>query len=91
MPVFKYFMVVGSALLALLFVSDAYFGEAESRFDRSYYEGAIYTPRLDDLATQEARFTRDVTPANRVKDVFAQFVPNEAKRAKRSSAVTVIR
>ena len=93
MPVFRYFIVVGSALLVLLFVSDAYFGEAESRFDRSLFESALYTPRLEDVvATKEVVFTRDVTPANRVRDVFAQFVPGEARRAKRySSTATVIR
>jgi hypothetical protein len=42
--------------------------------------------------TAELRFTRDATPANRVKEVFAQFVPNENKRGKRySSLATVIR
>ena len=93
MPVWKYFTVVGSALLGLLFVSDAYFAEAESRFDGSLYESALYTPRLEDVAaTKQALFTRDVTPANRVRDVFAQFVPNEARRGKRySSTATVIR
>jgi hypothetical protein len=95
MPVFKYFAVVGSALLVLLFVSDAYFGddESNSRFNGSLYESAIYAPRLEEVAErQELRFTRDVTPANRVRDVFAQFIPNEGKRGKRySSTATVIR
>ena len=93
MPIFRYFTVVGSALLALLFVSDAYFGEAESRFDGSLYESALYQPRLEEIAAPPTvRFTRDVTPANRVREVFAQFVPNEARRGKRySSAATVIR
>ena len=81
MPVFRYFSVAGSALLALLFVTDAYFGGAESRsrFDRSLFESATYASRLEEVvATKEFRFTRDVTPANRVREVFAQFVP--AKR-----------
>jgi hypothetical protein len=95
MPVFKYFAVVGSALLVLLFVSDAYFGDSESnsRFNGSLYESALYAPRLDEIAvTTELRFTRDATPANRVKEVFALFVPNESKRGKRySSVATVIR
>jgi len=94
MPIFKYFAVVGSALLVFLFVSDAYFGddESNSRFNGSLYESAIYAPRLEQtVATEELRFTRDVTPANRVKEVFAQFVPNEGKRGKRySSTATVI-
>jgi hypothetical protein len=93
MPIFKYFAVVGSALLVLLFISDAYFGDSDLRFNGSLYESAFYAPRLEEIAvTTELRFTRDVTPANRVKEVFAQFVPNENKRGKRySSAATVIR
>ena len=90
MPISKYFVVVGSALLALLFVSDAYFGDAasRSRFDGSLYDSALYAPRPEEVvATKEFRFTRDVTPANRVKEVFAQFVPSEAKRGKRYSSV----
>jgi hypothetical protein len=95
MPVFRYFAVTGLALLVLLFVSDAYFGDSErdSRFNGSLYESALYAPRLDEIAvTTELRFTRDATPANRVKEVFALFVPNESKRGKRySSVATVIR
>ena len=93
MPVFRYITFVGSALLALLFVSDAYFSEAESRFDGSLYESALYLPRPEEIeAPPVVRFTRDVTPANRVREVFAQFVPNEARRGKRySTTATVIR
>ena len=95
MPIFKYFAVAGSGLLLCLFLSDAYFGDDEgnSRFHASLYENTIYQPRLEEtVATPEVRFTRDVTPANRVKEVFAQFVPNEGKRARRySSTGTVIR
>jgi hypothetical protein len=90
MPIFRYFAVAGSALLALLFVFDACFGDNEtsSRFDGSLYESAIYAPRLEEIvATKELRFTRDVTPANRVKEVFAQFVPSEGKRGKRYSSI----
>jgi hypothetical protein len=94
MPVFKYFAVVGSALLVFLFVSNAYFGddESNSRFNGSLYESAIYAPRLEQtVATAELRYTRDVTPADRVKEVFAQFVPNEGKRGKRySSTATAV-
>lgn len=95
MPVFKYFAVVGSALLVLLFVSDAYFGDSEShaRFNGSLYESALYAPRLEETpVAAEPRFTRDATPANRIKEVFAQFVPNDNRRGKRySSLATVIR
>jgi hypothetical protein len=86
MPIFKYFAVVGSALLVFLFACDAYFGddESNSRFNGSLYERSIYAPRIEEIvATEELRFTRDITPADRVKDVFARFVFNEAKRGKR--------
>jgi hypothetical protein len=88
MPIFKYFAVVGSALLVFLFVSDAYFGdnESNSRFSGSLYESATYAPRLEETAVAaELQFTRDVTPVDRVKEVFALFVPNESKRVKRYS------
>jgi hypothetical protein len=77
---FKYFAIVGSTLLVFLFVSDVNFGdnESNSRFNGSLYENAIYAPRLEEIvATEELRFTRDVTPANRVNEGFAQFVPNK--------------
>jgi hypothetical protein len=82
MLIFKYFAVVGSALFVFLFVSGAYFGdENNSRFNGSLYESAVYAPRLEEtVVTAELRFTRDVTPADRVKEVFGQFVPNEGKR-----------
>jgi hypothetical protein len=88
MPILKYFAVVGSALLVLLFVSDACLrdSESDSRFDGSLYQSAIYAPRLVETLT-EPRFTRDATPADRVREVFAQFVPNEGKRGKRYSSV----
>jgi hypothetical protein len=95
MLIFKYFSVVGSTLLVLLFVSDAYFGDPESnsRFNGSLYESAIYAPRLEETGVKsELRFTRDVTPSDRVKEVFAQFIPNESKRGRRlSSTATIIR
>jgi hypothetical protein len=95
MPIFKYFAVTGSALCVFLFVSEAYFGDGESepRFNGSLYESATYLPRLEETAvTAEVRFTRDAIPAGRVKEVFAQFVPNENKRGRRySSAATIIR
>ncbi|MGB9115922.1 hypothetical protein [Bradyrhizobium sp.] len=88
MPIFKYFAVVGSTLLVLLFVSDAYFGdnESNSRFNGSLYESATYAPRLEEtVVAAELQFTRDVTPVDRVKEVFALFVANESKRVKRYS------
>jgi hypothetical protein len=88
MPISKYFTYAGSTLLVLLFVSNAYLADDESnlRFDGSLYESALYAPRAQETAaTTELRFTRDVTPAVRVKEVFALFVPNERRRSKRYS------
>jgi hypothetical protein len=89
MPISKYFAVTASALLAFLFITDAYFGDAaSSRFDASLYDSALYAPRQEEVvATRELRFPRDVTPAHRVREVFAQFVPSEARRGKRYSAI----
>ena len=88
MPIFNYFTYVGSALFVLLFVSNAYLTDDESnlRFDGSLYQSAMYAPRAEETsATVELRFTRDVTPAVRVREVFAVFVPNERRRNKRDS------
>jgi hypothetical protein len=88
MPISKYFTYAGSALLVLLFVSNAYLtdGESDLRFDGSLYESALYAPRVEEIrTTAERRFTRDVTPAVRVREVFAVFVPNERRRGKRDS------
>jgi hypothetical protein len=92
MPVGKYFTFAGSALLALLFVLDACFGDhSSSRFDASLFDSAHYAPRIGEIAAaREFRFARDVTPASRVKDVFAQFVPSEARRGKRQSPPIII-
>jgi hypothetical protein len=89
MPILKNSSVVGSALLALLFVCGAYFcdDEINYRFDGLLYQSMIYEPRLEEMALAPERdLTRDVTPASRVKAVFAQFVPNENKRERRFSS-----
>jgi hypothetical protein len=88
MPVYKYFTVAGSALLVFLFISNAYLTDDESnlRFDGSLYARALYAPRVEETRTiAELRFTRNVTPAVRVREVFAVFVPNERRRNKRDS------
>jgi hypothetical protein len=92
MPILKDLAVAGSALLVFLAVSGAYFGDDEShwRFDASLYESTLYAPRLAEAA--ELRFSRDVTPADRVSEVFGRFGPNESKRGRRyTSAAAVIR
>jgi hypothetical protein len=92
MPISRYFSVVGSILLALLFVSDAYFGESEPRFDGSFYQSATYAPLLETPIATERQFTHDVTPAARIREVFSQFGANEGKRGRRYSSLdTVIR
>jgi hypothetical protein len=88
MPLSKYFTCAGSALLVLLFVSNAYFadGEADLRFDGSLYESALYAPRIEEVRmTSERRFPLDITPAVRVREVFAVFVPNERRRNRRDT------
>ena len=85
MPVLRYFAIAGSALLVFLFVSDAYFGdESNSRFNGSLYESATYVPRVEEpTSVAELRFTRDASPADHVREVFAQFAANEGRRARR--------
>jgi hypothetical protein len=88
MPIIKYFTTVGSTLLALLLVTGAYLNDDEShrRFDGSLYSSALYAPRQQETrATAELRLPRDVTPAVRVREVFAMFVPNERRRSRRES------
>ncbi|MBW8855195.1 MAG: hypothetical protein JF604_12925 [Bradyrhizobium sp.] len=89
MPIFKYFAVVGSALFVLLFVSDACLrdSENETRFDGSLFQSAIYAPLIEDAVT-EPRFTHDATPADRIREVFTQFVPNEGRRSKRYASAS---
>ena len=87
MPIFKD-TVVGTTLLVLLLISNAYFRDDDSnlRFDGSLYASALYAPRVEETqTTAELRLTRDVTPAVRVREVFAVFVPNERRRNKRDS------
>jgi len=76
-----------AGVYALLLVCDVAFGVGEARFDDNYYLASFYAPRL----TYECRFAGNITPATRVADAFAQFTPGEAKPAKRTSPVTIIR
>jgi hypothetical protein len=94
MPLSNYSTVAGSTLLVLLFGLGVYFADdaGNARFNGSFYESATYAPRLEE-AVMEVRFTRDASPADRIREVFGQFVPNEIRRGKRysSAATTVIR
>jgi hypothetical protein len=88
MPVSRYSAIAGAILLAVLFASSAYQADeiGHLRFDGSLYDSAIYAPRQAEIeATTEPRLARDVTPAARVSEVFAVFVPNERRRGKRDT------
>jgi hypothetical protein len=88
MPVSRYSAIAGLVLLGSLFASSAYRADDAShlRFDGSLYESALYAPRRADVeATTEPGLARDVTPAARVSEVFAVFVPNERRRGKRDT------
>lgn len=94
MPVSRYSTVVATTLLISFFALDAYFGDdaGNPRFNGAFYESATYAPRPDE-AVVEFRSARDATPADRIKDVFGQFVPSDSRRGKRysSAAATIIR
>lgn len=85
MPIFRYFAIAGSALLVLLFVSEAYLGDdGDQRFDGSLYDSATYVPRSEaTLAVAELQFTHDATPADHIREIFSQFVANDSRRRKR--------
>ena len=93
MPISSYSVVTGSTLLVLLFISDAFLGDRTSdlRFDASFYESVTYAPsRVEPATRAERRRTREVTPATRIREVFAQFVPNEGKRGKRYASFEAV-
>lgn len=85
MPVSRYSTIACSVLLAWLFVLSAYLGDAgDGQFDGSLFDSAQYAPRRAET-TMEPGLARDVTPAVRVREVFAVFVPNERRRGKRDT------
>jgi hypothetical protein len=67
--------------------------KGNSHFSGSLPERAVYAPGMAMdmvVANPEPSSTRDITPAARVREAFAQFVPDDGKRWKRySSAATV--
>ena len=92
MPVFRFFRSRDPrcwrcCLFATPCVND------ETRFNGSIYESATYAPRAEEiLAKAEINFNRDASAADRVREVFGQFIPNEARRGNRySSRGTIIR
>jgi hypothetical protein len=91
MPVFKYFITVGPALLALLVIVDAVFGDGPPRFNDAIYNSALYAPRMAPAGGRQPIDFAAITPADRVKQVFGQFSASDSKRLKRySSASTAI-
>ena len=88
MSVLREIAAAVAGVSALIVVCDACFGVGEARFDDDYYRSSFYAPRSN--ATNEARFASHLTPAARVSDAFAQFMPGEAKPGKRYSSLTAI-
>ena len=87
MPVFRYFVCAGPALLALLVIINAVFGEGPPRFTDAIYNSALYAPRAD-TRSMRPQSGVDATPADRVKGVFGQFSANDSKRLKRYSSAS---
>jgi hypothetical protein len=67
MPISKTFTFGGTALLVLLFAGHAYL------YQSFFHEGVS-------LATNERRLAADITPASRIRETFALFVPGDARR-----------
>ncbi len=67
MPISKTFTFAGTALLVLLLACHAYV------YDAWFHEGAR-------LTTDERRMADDITPAARVRETFALFVPGDTRR-----------
>jgi hypothetical protein len=90
MQMLKDLAAAATGLLVFLVVSGAVFGDDEARLDASLYESSLYAPRAEEAA--ELRYAPGTTPADRVREVFARFGPDDGKRGKRyASAGTVIR
>lgn len=74
MPLGKYFTIVGSALLALLFACSAYFNDdADDTSSRS----ALVVRK--GLGTEELRLTEDAAPVDRIRETFDVFIPGNAR------------
>jgi len=65
--------------------------KGNSHFSGALPEPAVYAPRSAEVvAKPEPPLTPDVTPAQRIREVFAQFVPDEGKRWKRYSSAAMV-
>jgi hypothetical protein len=67
MPISKTFTFAGTALLVFLLTCHAYV------YDAWFHEGVR-------LSTNERRMAEDITPAARIRETFALFVPGDARR-----------
>jgi hypothetical protein len=82
-PILKECAMIVPAILALLMLSETYFGvdEASSRFDDSLFASATYARPLEGTgARAERNFAQDVTPARRVNEIFGQFASPGTRR-----------
>ena len=86
---FRSFGATLVAAVAVLFVSDALFGNDNYRFDRSLYSSALYAPRQPQSTAATPGFDAAMTPAERIRETFGQFTVSTAKRY--SSRATIIR
>ena len=73
MPVSKTFTMAGSTLLVLVFTCHAYL------YDTWFHEGVR-------LTTDERHMADEITPAARIRETFALFVPGDAKRTRNDAA-----
>jgi hypothetical protein len=78
MAISKCFTFMGTALLVLLFACHAYFYQAYFQ-EGDFQEGNFREGT--GLAT-ERRLADDVSPAARIRETFALFVPGDAKRTR---------
>ncbi|MFZ5736346.1 MAG: hypothetical protein ACOY6K_05625 [Pseudomonadota bacterium] len=86
---FRSFGATLVAAVAVLFVSDALFGNDSYRFDRSLYDSALYAPRHVPSTTATLEFDQAMTPAERIRETFSQFSVSSPRRY--SSRATIIR
>jgi hypothetical protein len=66
MPISKAFTFAGTALLVFLFAGHAFL------YQSFFHEGVSLA--------QERRMAADITPAARIRETFALFVPGDARR-----------
>jgi len=66
MPISKTFTIAGTALLVCLFAGHAFLYQ-------SFFSEGVSLP-------QESHMAADITPAARIRETFALFVPGDARR-----------